>query len=216
MTYTNVYVLQREDQTILIDAGLKEYEKEVVEALATIGVTSDMVTYVLFTHGHHDHVNGASIFTKAKKFVHPADRHLLSSSLAGQFAPFSPSEKEYVLSVDTLPDIEGIHVNTHTPGSVVLYDTVSKAMFVGDFFCFFGEALPEGELVSYSEMSRQGSCQYVADQAACGGQEFDKFMIGLKRLLSYQPEFFCTGHGVVLKGQIQSFIHDLWKSGNRS
>jgi glyoxylase-like metal-dependent hydrolase (beta-lactamase superfamily II) len=215
-SYTNLYVLQRQGQTILIDAGMKEYQPVIIEALEKIGVTPDQVTHVLLTHGHRDHADGASIFVNAKKYVHAADRYLLGAHLASEFVPFSPLGSDLLLSADGVSGIEGIHVNTHTPGSVVLYDDLTKALFVGDFFCFFGEALPEGELVSYSDISRQGSCQYVADQAACGGEEFDRFMLGLGRLLSHQPEFFCTGHGVVLQGEIQSFINNLWKSGRKA
>jgi glyoxylase-like metal-dependent hydrolase (beta-lactamase superfamily II) len=212
-SYTNIYVLQRQGQTILIDAGMKEYQPVIIEALAKIGVAPDQVTHVLLTHGHRDHADGASIFVNAKKYVHATDRYLLGTPLASQFVSFTPLENNLLLSADDLSSIEGIHVNTHTPGSVALYDDLAKALFVGDFFCFFGEVLPEGKLVSYSDISRQGSCQYVADQAACGGEEFERFMLGLSKLLSYQPEFFCTGHGVVLQGEIQSFVNNLWKSG---
>lgn len=213
-TYTNFYVLIRKERIILIDAGLKAYKPAVIKALAEIGVSPGSVTDLLLTHGHHDHVEGASVFTGAKKFVHNADLNLLNPVLVAQFISYVKAENGDLLVAEDLRELEIIHVNSHTAGSVVIYDKVSKGMFVGDFFCFFGEALPAGVLVTYSAESRQGSYQYVADQAAVGGSDFTSFMRGLERLLPYEPEFFCTGHGVILIGEIKQFIEELWKSGN--
>ncbi|HWR42361.1 MBL fold metallo-hydrolase [Sporomusa sp.] len=215
-SYTNLYVLQRSGQTILIDTGLKQYQPAIVEALAKIGVTPEQVTHILLTHGHHDHVEGADLFGRAKKFVHHADLPLLTAPLAAQFVPYSPLTDENKLSADGVGDLDIIFVNTHSPGSVAIYDHISKALFVGDFFCYFGEALPEGELVTNSDYVRRGSCQYVAAQAAAGGAEFKHFIAGLSRLLGYQPDFFCTGHGVVLCDDIQAFIKNMWLSGTQS
>ncbi|HWR05969.1 MAG TPA: MBL fold metallo-hydrolase [Sporomusa sp.] len=215
-SYTNLYVLQRNGQIILIDTGLKQYQPAIVAALAEIGVTPDQVTHILLTHGHHDHVEGAGLFGHAKKFVHPADLPFLAAPLAAQLVAYSPLADEYKLSPAGIDDLEIIFVNTHSPGSVAIYDHISRALFVGDFFCYFGEALPAGELVTYSDYVRRGSCQYVAAQAAAGGADFKQFIAGLGRLRGYQPDFFCTGHGVVLRDDIQDFINQLWLSGTQN
>jgi len=212
-SYTNLYVLQRPGQTILIDAGLKEYQTAIIPALAQIGIAPDMVTHVLLTHGHHDHVEGAALFTKAKKFVHSADLPMIAPALSTQFAVFTPQLGNVTYAAEGVKGLEIVLVNTHSPGSVAIFDKVSKALFVGDFFCYFGESLPEGELVTTSERIKRGSCDYVAGQAAAGETEFDKFMLGLSRLRTYQPEFFCTGHGVVLRQDIQTFLKNMWQSG---
>lgn len=215
-SYTNMYVLQRPGQTILIDAGLKEYQTAIIPALAQIGIVPDMVTHVLLTHGHHDHVEGAALFTKAKKFVHSADLPMIAPTLATQFAVFTPQLGNVTYAVEGVKGLEIVLVNTHSPGSVAIFDKVSKALFVGDFFCYFGESLPEGELVTTSERIKRGSCDYVAGQVVAGEPEFDKFMLGLSRLRTYQPEFFCTGHGVVLRQDIQTFLMNMWQSGTRT
>ena len=212
-SYTNMYVLQQPGQTILIDAGLKEYQTAIIPALAQVGITPDKVTHVLLTHGHRDHVEGASLFKNAKKFVHSADLPILAPSLATQFAAFTPLTGEFTFAAEGVDGLEIVLVNTHSPGSVAIFDKISKALFVGDFFCYFGESLPQGELVTPSERIKRGSCDYVAGQAAAQEPEFDKFMLGLSRLLGYQPEFFCTGHGVVLCQDIQTFLMNMWQSG---
>ena len=214
-SYTNMYVLQRPEQTILIDAGLQEYQTAIIPALAQIGIAPDRVTHVLLTHGHHDHLEGAALFNKAKKFVHSADLPMIAQPLASQFAAFTPQTGNFMYAVEDVAALEIVLVNTHSPGSVAIFDQKSKALFVGDFFCYFGEDLPQGELVTASQRIKRGSCDYVAGQAVAPGQDFDKFMLGLGRLLGYQPEFFCTGHGVVLHQDIQTFLKNMWQSGTQ-
>lgn len=215
MSYTNIYVLKRDSQTILIDAGAKEYQVALEAALAEIGVTPAMVTHILLTHGHHDHVEGAAMFKNARKYVHSADLSMIAPSLAAEFSPFTPHAKEFTFTAEGVTGLEMVLVNTHSLGSVAIYDHITKALFVGDFFCYFGEELPEGQLVTNSERIKRGSCQYVAGQAAAGGLEFVKFMQGLGRLQSYSPEFFCTGHGVVLRDNIGDFLQDMYQSGTK-
>lgn len=210
-TYTNFYVLRRGQQVVLIDAGMKQYRNEIRAILKEIGVEANQVTQVLLTHGHHDHADGAKEFSQAAKYIHERDMNMLNSELKSQFIKYAVV-RDYVYSAPAVPDLDIVLVNSHSPGSVAIYDHASKALFAGDFFCFFGEPLPEGELVSYSEQSRQESYQYVADQAA--GGEAKSFLQGLSRLLSYRPEFFCTGHGAVLQGDISEFLKELWKSGS--
>lgn len=212
-TYTNFYVLRREEQVVLIDAGMKQYRHEIRDILKKIGIDANEVTHILLTHGHHDHADGAKEFSQASKYIHEQDINMLNPEMKSQFIKYSVV-RDYVYSAPAVPDLDIVLVNSHSPGSVAIYDHASKALFAGDFFCFFGEPLPEGKLVSYGEQSRQESYQYVADQAAGGGGESQSFLQGLSRLLAYQPEFFCTGHGVVLQGDISEFLKELWKSGS--
>lgn len=214
MSYTNCYVLQRGEQTILIDAGRREYQDAITAALSKINIRPDQVTEVLLTHGHHDHVEGAALFGQAKKFVHNADSFMLPASLAAEFAAYIPIN-EFTFAVPGIAELEVVLVNTHSPGSVALYDKLSRTLFVGDFFCYFGENLPNGELVTDSERIKRGSCDYVAGQAAANEPGFDKFMQGLNRLLGFAPEFFCTGHGVVVRHDIQAFLQNMWHSGRK-
>ncbi|CUH96503.1 hypothetical protein P22_2593 [Propionispora sp. 2/2-37] len=216
-SYANIYVIKRGEKVILIDAGAREYRSIMLEALVKIGVDPAAVGYLLLTHGHWDHAAGSEMFSKARKFIHSKDLALLEPALAANFTPFSPGTAEHRMrQLADLPEIDIVHVNTHTPGSVVFFDRESKILYMGDFFCFFGEPLPEGRLISNSEVSRRGASQYVAGQAARGGEEFERFMKGLSRLLDFEPEFFCTGHGVILQGDIQGYLQSLWQSGRQN
>ena len=211
MTYTNFYILRREGQTVLIDAGMKTYEAEMQAIFREIGIKAEDISHLLLTHGHHDHVDGANSFTKAAKYIHALDMPLVGRSLARQFTTYQPV-REFFFCAPGVEGLEVILVNSHTPGSVAIYDPLSTALFVGDFFCFFGEELPEGALVSKGEQCREESYQYVADQAANSPAEAEKLRCGLGKLLEYRPGFLCTGHGVILKGDIQEFLTELWKN----
>lgn len=215
ISYTNCYVLQRQEQVILIDAGLLQYREAMSAALAKLGLVPEQVTQVLLTHGHQDHAAGAVLCKNARKFVHAADRSLLTAGLAAQFTDYTPLGTA-ALAADGVAELEITLVNTHSPGSVAIFDRLSQALFVGDFFCYFGEILPDGLLVTDSETIKQGSCRYVAGQAAAQAPDFDKFMLGLERLLPYPAEFFCTGHGVVLRRDIQAFLRQMWQSGRQA
>lgn len=211
-TYANLYVVKRQGQVIMIDAGLPAYKAVVETALGTIGIKPSDVTHVLLTHGHGDHSAGASLFREAQKYVHPLDASLVYCKLRPEFKSYTQGKNANSFFAEGLDDFDVMHVGSHTPGSVVIYDQVSRVMFAGDFFCYFGEELPEGKLVSFAENCRQASYQYVADQAAGGGSEAAAFKIGMERLLSYRPDFFCTGHGVILQGEIHEFLQGLWNS----
>ena len=216
MSYTNCYVLQREGQIILIDAGRREYQEVIVEALGKLNIAPLQVTHVLLTHGHSDHVEGAALFKQAEKYVHSADANILSAKLAPELKQYVPVNGAVTFDVPDVSNLDIVLVNTHSPGSVAIYDRLSKALFVGDFFCYFGESLPNGELVTDSEAIKRGSCDYVAGQAAANEPGFDKFMLGLSRLLAFEPEFFCTGHGVVVSRDIQIFLRNMWQSGRQN
>lgn len=208
-TWANFYILRRRGKAVLIDAGLNEYRPEMEAILAQLGVVAGDVTHVLLTHGHHDHVEGTRAFPQATVYLHERDFPMVSPGLRSRFKTYTQI-REHVFTAPDVPDLEVVWVNSHTAGSVVIYEPTAKAMFVGDFFCFFGEDLPEGRLVSYGAKSRRDSCEYVANQPKA---EVRAFLPGLGRLLTYQPEFFCTGHGVILQGEIGPFLHSLWKSG---
>lgn len=215
-SYANVYILTQGDRAVLIDAGARVYEGILKTALRDIGFTAEQVRAVYLTHGHWDHVEGTAAFGQARKFIHRDDLVLVPEELAPQFSLFADGAGGPETQFGGRDALAAIHVNTHSPGSVALYDAATRILFVGDFFCFFGEELPEGNLVSSSEVVRAGCCQYVAGQAAQGGWEFERFMAGLEKLLPYEPKFFCTGHGVVLQGDIQRFLTSLYESGKKN
>ena len=68
-----LYLLKRENKTILIDAGCEtlpgfilEDFKGPVKALAEIGINPEDITDLIITHGHHDHIDCCKYFKNSK------------------------------------------------------------------------------------------------------------------------------------------------------
>jgi glyoxylase-like metal-dependent hydrolase (beta-lactamase superfamily II) len=203
-SYNNCYLLVRGDRVLLIDTGQAEHFPHLQAALATLGKTEADVTALIATHGHADHIGSAHHFTHARKFIHPADVPLLS-----------PDARE--LFTDSLPDhgdVQGLTCwrwGDHTPGSCVLHDSVSRVTFAGDPICFFGEALPQGELVHGAPALRESLTSLIAQGELWRDPRIqpERFQRGVAYLSTLGMSHLATGHGVVLRGDLPRFFANL-------
>ena len=124
--YTNSFLLITEaDHAVIIDpaAEVQEYDKILREKGAVL-------THILCTHGHYDHVGSAGVLSRewgAKVWCEPADCG------GTQFFPLKGADFGYEeggnLTVDELT-FTVWHTPGHTEGSVVLL--CSTYLFVGD------------------------------------------------------------------------------------
>jgi glyoxylase-like metal-dependent hydrolase (beta-lactamase superfamily II) len=196
-SYNNCYMVLKEDGVIMIDSCKAGHTKYLLQALNQLGKTADDVRLVLATHGHEDHVEGAEMFTKAKKVIHPKeggegipgfDRELADRGVIGEF--------DYILA------------GYHSPGSVIYYHRPSGTLFTGDLLCFFGDPLSEEGLVSEGKELRQAWIDYLKG----GGvslSDLPGFLEALKIPLHFQSGIMCSGHGGVLVGEVNDFIEEL-------
>lgn len=79
----NVYLLEGEDRTALIDTGYgtPAIQSELEAGLADYGLSFEDVTDIFLTHWHHDHAGMAGTIQQASDatvYAHPADAGLLS------------------------------------------------------------------------------------------------------------------------------------------
>jgi len=137
-----------EPELTLIDCGLSGSAKPIRRAIEALGRSMDEVTRVICTHGHPDHAGGARELARAgiPIHMHAADAHgvrtcwrdvLRHPSRGRIFAALTPTPPDVVPLEDgqvlpVLGGLEVVHTPGHTPGSVCLYGTRDRVLFVGD------------------------------------------------------------------------------------
>lgn len=101
----------------------------------------------------------------------------------------------------------------HTPGSVALFDQDSGALFIGDHICFPGVPLgPEGLVVSAREAQEQAlqyACDWAGSAEARSRYNLELFRAGVAALAQFPARYLCTGHGVILAGDVPALLAPL-------
>jgi len=139
----SLYVV-RGDKIALIDAGTSQSVEDVVNSLKNLGLFP--VDYIVITHEHWDHTQGAAPLIDAMK----GEVKVYASRIAKPLIE-DPSKIEYDFGIgpvkpvkNVIPLDEGDVINLggvelevistpgHTPGHIALYDKRNKNIFVGD------------------------------------------------------------------------------------
>ncbi|MGN1442476.1 MAG: MBL fold metallo-hydrolase [Acutalibacteraceae bacterium] len=136
----NCYIvtIPETDSALVIDPG--EYSQKLRDRLRELGIQK--LEYILLTHGHFDHITGASALQSefgGKIIIHSSDESFLSDenkSLSYLLRePFKPIKADVVVSDSDFLDfgsenIEVIHTPGHTPGSICY--KIGDNLFSGD------------------------------------------------------------------------------------
>lgn len=139
----SLYVVKG-DKIALIDAGTSQFVEDVVNSLKNLGLFP--VDYIVITHEHWDHTQGAAPLVDAMK----GEVKVYASRIAKPLIE-DPSKIEYDFGMgpvkpvkNVIPLDEGDVINLggvelevistpgHTPGHIALYDKGNKNIFVGD------------------------------------------------------------------------------------
>ena len=203
--FGNVAVFKDGSKGLLIDTGMGVSSNQVINKLKEWGI--DEIEYIIYTHGHVDHVGGADLIAKAfkndflkvvshEKVVERFDRYkktigyngIINQRQFGLPAPVFPNEFRY-------PDItykENYEINfydsvinlTHGKGetddATYLYSEKEDAIFTGDFFIW---SLPNAGNPSKAQ-------RYVGSWGEV-----------LKDMSQYNAEFLFPGHGPLIQGK---------------
>jgi glyoxylase-like metal-dependent hydrolase (beta-lactamase superfamily II) len=137
-----------DDPASLIDTGYAGSTPAIERALSGLGHRLEDVARVVCTHGHPDHAGSARALADRgiEVFIHPADAERMRTgwrsavrnpSRGRLFAAVTPSLERFTPLADgeilpMLGGVEVIHTPGHTPGSVCLYGTRDRVLFVGD------------------------------------------------------------------------------------
>ena len=83
LVYSECYLI-RSEVSILIDTGIPNKAKDIVQALERLAVQPEEIPLILITHGHWDHIGSAKEIkeiTGAKIAMHQRDKDRLEKSL---------------------------------------------------------------------------------------------------------------------------------------
>ncbi|MED4205771.1 MBL fold metallo-hydrolase [Neobacillus mesonae] len=206
-SYNNCYLLLENNHYILIDSGKEEHSGFLYSALKSKGISNKDITHFIATHGHKDHIGGAHFLGEIEGFIHNKDLELIPENLRNLLKMNLPDNGS------TVSNLECVLLGHHTIGSVSLYHRKSKVLFCGDHICFFGEPLKGNNVVDTGKLEREKFKQFVSDWSQNEDMRkkhnFHLFIEGLRAINKFDVEYLCTGHGVVLKGNINGFISDL-------
>ena len=153
----NCYVIAR-DGLILIDTGLPRNSKKILSYIQdTLNRKPSEISTIILTHYHIDHTGNVyelKNLSGAKVAIHEADADFVSGRkpiptpkgglgilyrLLGIFFRSSLVEPDIILkNGDTIAGFTCIHTPGHTPGSICLFDPVSKVLFAGDILRYDG------------------------------------------------------------------------------
>jgi glyoxylase-like metal-dependent hydrolase (beta-lactamase superfamily II) len=145
------FLVRTDDRVVLVDAGVGTINTDkyagggFLTSLDRLGVTAEMVTDVVFTHLHFDHVGWATkrgevVFPRATYRVHAADwAHFVDSPDADpgavrKLTPLLHQLETFDADGVLAPGLSARHTPGHTPGSTVyvVADGEQRALLLGD------------------------------------------------------------------------------------
>ena len=203
--FGNVAVFKDGSKALLIDTGMVVSSNQVINKLKEWGI--DEIEYIIYTHGHVDHVGGTDLIKNSFKndflkiishenVVKRFNRYKKTTGYNGvinqrQFglpAPVFPNDFEYpnITYSDTYEInfndsvINLIHGKGETDDATYLYSEKEDAIFTGDFFIW---SLPNAGNPSKAQ-------RYVGSWGEV-----------LRDMTQYNAEFLFPGHGPLIQGK---------------
>jgi len=206
------YVLIQDDEVAIIETGTKDTVPFILEFLASQGIDTTAVKYVMPTHVHLDHAGGVGLLMQAlphaQLVVHPQGaRHMIDPSKlqAGATAVYGeavfqevygdllPVDSSQVVSVEDGQKLKlGERTLTFldTPGHarhhVCIYDEISQGFFTGDTFG-----------LAYQELTTEKG-PFIFPTTTPVQFDPEAMKSSIKRLMSYEPQrMYLTHYGVI-------------------
>lgn len=156
----NIYIVQSDDEIVLVDTGIPQDYRLIVDRIKSLGRSPVEVSAILLTHFHMDHSGSAAAFKRlshASVYAHAADvpyiqgdetissvypRGVVGKSLSIVPAAATMIARVPAVEVDVpcedgqvIPVLGGmrvIHAPGHTPGSAAWFWAERGILFTGD------------------------------------------------------------------------------------
>lgn len=173
----NVFVVGGGPEAVLVDAGLAREDavQAKLEYLNEAGLSR--LAYIIVTHAHGDHLAGAPAIQEAVGStiaLHRAEVEAANRAISPATVGRALEDGE-IIEVDGL-HLEVIHTPGHSPGHICLFLREHRMLFTGDHVVGRGTTAispPQGDMALYVD--------------------------SLRRLLGYEAELLCPGHGPVVR-----------------
>ena len=182
----NAYLIDGPSR-VLIDPGHLAQFEHVQHGLGQLDLSINDIDLVICTHAHPDHLEAVSLFkdTPSLFTLHATEWQWaatigkqMSAAYGIDIEDFQPDFflKEGTLALDGL-ELDIFHTPGHSPGSVVLYWPLQKALFTGDLI--FKEGVGRTDLP---------------------GGDGSKLKESIKGLKDLDVEWLLSGHGDLISG----------------
>jgi glyoxylase-like metal-dependent hydrolase (beta-lactamase superfamily II) len=203
MLPVNCYLVEEENELTLIDAALPYSMKGILKAANRIGKP---ITKIILTHAHEDHVGALDSIKEelpdVPVYISVRDNRLMNGDTSldehEDQAPIKggvPKKLKTRANVllkegDLIGSLAVIETPGHTPGSISLFDTRTKALIAGDAFQTRGGVAVAGEIKPWFPFP------------AFGTWSKETALESAKKLKGYGPELLAVGHGEMLENPI--------------
>lgn len=207
----NVYLVLDEDELTLVDTGMPRNAGKIRDYVGKMSKEPSRITRIILTHCHMDHTGSAKelkTLTNASVAVHQEDADFVAGKrtlpfpkgaigilfkVASPFFKPTPIQPDLVLhDGDRVGRLTVIHTPGHTPGSISLYDSERKVLFVGDAMRYV-----DGKISGPPK-------QFTLDM--------DKALQSIAKISELEFDMMLSGHGEALKPNASHMVKRFYKS----
>ena len=179
-----VYLIDFGSDLVLVDAGAGGSASQLVRNIEMLGLNPALVSHVILTHCHIDHIGSAPFFRekyKAKIIIHELDAKALetgdsvrtAANWYGTTFPPTKIDRKLTGAQETLKfgseELHCLHTPGHTPGSIAVYLDRSgqRVLFGQDIHGPFHKAF---------------------------GSDIEAWKKSMQTLLALEADILCEGH----------------------
>jgi glyoxylase-like metal-dependent hydrolase (beta-lactamase superfamily II) len=193
-----VYLIDFGSDLVLIDAGAGGSASQLVRNIEMLGLNPALVSHVILTHCHIDHIGSAPFFRekyKAKIIIHELDAKALetgdsvrtAANWYGTTFPPTKIDRKLTGAQETLKfgseELHCLHTPGHTPGSIAVYlDRLGQRVLFGqDIHGPFHKAF---------------------------GSDIEAWKKSMQTLLALEADILCEGHFGIFqpKNKVRDYI----------